>query len=119
VVHFRRCSTNNLTHITMISSPMEPKMYNHWAGVQVRTHAVALACQCHKFSPSDTYLERKTRTSTPTRGWRGPTTSRPPKTTPTPKLEGPGSKVKNRGGDAGNRTPETMNKAGVEETEKG
>ena len=51
VVHFRRCSTNNLTHITMISSPMEPNMYNHWAGVQVRTHAVALACQCHKFSP--------------------------------------------------------------------
>jgi hypothetical protein len=28
-------------------------MYNHWAGVQVRTHAVALACQCHKFSPGD------------------------------------------------------------------
>jgi hypothetical protein len=51
VVHFRRCSTNKLTHITMISSPMEPNMYNHWAGVQVRTHAVALACQCHKFSP--------------------------------------------------------------------
>jgi hypothetical protein len=32
---------------------MEPKMYNHWAGVQGRTHAVALACQCHKFSPGE------------------------------------------------------------------
>jgi hypothetical protein len=53
VVHFRRCSTNKLTHITMISSPMEPNIYNHWAGVQVRTHAVALAFQCHKFSPGD------------------------------------------------------------------
>jgi hypothetical protein len=31
-------------------------MYNHWEGVQVRTHAVALACQCHKFSPGVRFL---------------------------------------------------------------
>jgi hypothetical protein len=36
VVHFRRCCPIILTHINIIT---------------VKTHGVALACQCHKFSP--------------------------------------------------------------------